>query len=298
MRNAKSNARDAVIDFEWNVSLGGYRWVTAMARQSERGEPLPLLALAAGDSLLQEPNGVYRRILIPANPFESGGRRSHPLDRDGFHRRMAAVETSENDILNFANQYGTLGLYRQDVDLTRLLDLSIIAFFPADSLLDWQTEIGDLRQGVALWDAAKKIEGDVPAKLDRIATMIRSRLDNLQGVPVRRSNGFGLRMRLGPRSLCAAAWLQFEQETEGFFHLLQCPECGGWFKFYPEQAKTPRIFCSQACRSKAYRKRQQQARSMHGEGVPVAEVAQRLGSDAETVSAWISKGGQKLVKGI
>ena len=46
-------------------------------------------------------------------------------------------------------------------------------------------------------------------------------------------------------------------------------------------------FCQGACRSRAYRARQSEARKLHAAGTTFAEIAKRLNSDAKTVKGWV-----------
>ena len=72
----------------------------------------------------------------------------------------------------------------------------------------------------------------------------------------------------------------------------QCLQCGTWFEISPRAARTDRVFCSDACRFKAYRERQSRARRMHALADFVAEHGERglraLGGRREA-ERWLSE---------
>lgn len=74
------------------------------------------------------------------------------------------------------------------------------------------------------------------------------------------------RTRIGlyivPHSLIGALWLQLARAIEGDKQYRQCAACMKWFELSPDIARTNRIFCSNACRSRGYRERLQQARTL------------------------------------
>lgn len=71
------------------------------------------------------------------------------------------------------------------------------------------------------------------------------------------SEGFSsLGLFIVPRSLIAALWLQLAQAISGNRELRSCPACEEWFEITPEKARTNRLYCSDACKSRAFRNRQ------------------------------------------
>ena len=67
------------------------------------------------------------------------------------------------------------------------------------------------------------------------------------------------RSRLGiyltPQDLLAAMWLQMALAVDGDKNYRQCPECQNWFEVSPSTARSDKVFCSTACRVRAYRRR-------------------------------------------
>jgi hypothetical protein len=253
----------------------GHRWVWALDTRDAIGER-PWFAISDDDPRRYRP-GIVKRLLIPNDPVTSVQCSYKPLeDEHGLHRLFAATEATESGIMQFANQYGRLELKRQDVNVTGLLNLNVLVAFPADSFQDWKTEIVDLQGAIAEWDASKKTRS--ATSLERISAAMNKRLD-LITIPVPSQDGTRLRMSLKPKNLCSAIWLQFARETEGIFDLLRCRKCGKWFKYFPQQIKTPRRFCSQACRSKAYRGRPEEARALFAKGLTLAQIVEHVGSE-------------------
>jgi hypothetical protein len=90
-----------------------------------------------------------------------------------------------------------------------------------------------------------------------------------------------------PDNLVGAIWIQFAQAITENRDYRRCRQCDSWFEIDHYKARTNRYFCSNACRSKAYRLRQQQAVKLAEAGMDVEEIAKKLGSDVETVNKWI-----------
>ena len=95
-------------------------------------------------------------------------------------------------------------------------------------------------------------------------------------------------MRVVPESLIAAIWVQLALAIEGNREYRQCDQCRRWFEVAAEKREDAR-FCGDPCRFKAYRARQKEARQLMDDGVPVKQIAERLGSDIKTVKGWVKK---------
>ena len=99
-------------------------------------------------------------------------------------------------------------------------------------------------------------------------------------------------LRFMPRSLRGALWLQLAQAIDGKKEYRQCKEsrCQAWFELAPQVARTDKQFCSNACKTHAYRERQHHARQLYAEGQTVQSIAQQVGSDIGTVQKWLRQG--------
>jgi hypothetical protein len=117
--------------------------------------------------------------------------------------------------------------------------------------------------------------------------------EKLEGRAVPRLLWDTKRERLGlyivPDGLIGALWLQFARAVERDSRFRQCAECGIWFELAPGTARADKQFCSTACRTKAYRKRQAEAARLHGEGHSFKDIADALESDPDTVRGWIER---------
>jgi predicted nucleic acid-binding Zn ribbon protein len=98
-----------------------------------------------------------------------------------------------------------------------------------------------------------------------------------------------LSLRIVPRNLIGALWFQFARSMEGASDYRQCQVCQKWYEVSPDAARTDRVFCSDACRFRAYRKRQAQARELHKAGKSVEEIAAELNAEIQTIKGWVSK---------
>jgi hypothetical protein len=65
----------------------------------------------------------------------------------------------------------------------------------------------------------------------------------------------GLTLRLMPTTLLEAMWLQFGQAVESNKAFRKCRHCGTWFDLSPKAARIDKVFCTEACKARAYRRR-------------------------------------------
>jgi hypothetical protein len=96
-------------------------------------------------------------------------------------------------------------------------------------------------------------------------------------------------LQLEAPTLLAAVWLQFAEAVTYDRTFNRCRTCGRWFEVAPDLVRAHRRFCSNACRFKAYRGRQDRARQLFTvENMTFEEIAQELDSDVATVKRWIT----------
>jgi hypothetical protein len=95
-----------------------------------------------------------------------------------------------------------------------------------------------------------------------------------------------------PRSLYGAIAMQFAHAIEGGRQHRRCRECGRWFEVGSGTSKgakrADRETCSNACRVRSYRQRQDLARRMHAHGKTVRAIAKELGSSVDTLRKWVT----------
>jgi hypothetical protein len=90
-----------------------------------------------------------------------------------------------------------------------------------------------------------------------------------------------------PHTLRGALWLQLAEAISQNKQLRRCDFCGRWFEVSPRATGKPRLFCSNACRVKAYKRRQIDAHALYNTGTPIPEIAAQLGSNTDTVRGWL-----------
>src|SRR5262249_40428914 len=124
---------DELLEFGWEVSPGGYRWVQATS------------ALTAPD----ETGAVAPKpALVRAGP-EVIGPSPHP--EPALFRIFAEVNPNKESILAFANRYGDLGIESELNPAIREPDGGPGPVW-GTFLVVWQNQISDMRRLVAVWD--------------------------------------------------------------------------------------------------------------------------------------------------
>ena len=95
-----------------------------------------------------------------------------------------------------------------------------------------------------------------------------------------------VQLHLVPGALHQVIWAQFAAAVGGRRAYEECAHCAEIFEVPIGQVGRPSAFCSDACRMKAYRRRQAEARRLSQEGAAIAEIASRLGVRVESVERW------------
>jgi hypothetical protein len=96
-------------------------------------------------------------------------------------------------------------------------------------------------------------------------------------------------LRLVPKDLLGAVWLQLAQAIDADKEYRACKECGKWFEISLEgDGRTKRRqFCSEPCKSKDYRQRRDRARELYDEGSDARKIANELKTALGTVKKWL-----------
>jgi len=102
-------------------------------------------------------------------------------------------------------------------------------------------------------------------------------------------------LRMPPGNLYTALVFQLFEAMITKKDFRQCEVCGTWFELHPDKARTDKLYCSEACRFKAYRHRQSSAYEMHCQGKSIEDIADALGTSALKVEGWIAKKTKKPV---
>jgi hypothetical protein len=291
---------ESMTAFRWTVAEGGYRWTD---KKTGDGRQRVLEAKAPGS---HPPALSY-------NPLR---------DRPGLFRDFGLLNATETAIAEFADRNGLLGGVRPDtfsqipepfslwagqiramkaaIDLKELLRRK-----DAESLGSWIAWESDGAGNVfvyATWAGGKELISSSRVGVDILEQFptgdllgpARSFLESLVNRNVAERVQFRLRhhesgnasLASWPRNLLGALWLQFAEYHAGK-ELRWCVECTKCFAIR-ERARSDVQYCSVACRNRAYRKRQEQARALHAEGKTAKQIAQEIESDVKTVKRWIS----------
>jgi hypothetical protein len=162
---------------------------------------------------------------------------------------------------------------------------------PEDTLLDL-TEVSGSIQIPDQWvDRIAPDDVTTPARF-LVRFLVNNRLPDasLTMAPTPGSEGeVVLRLQTVPQSLLGAMWLQFAFAIDGDTEHRRCEACGNWFAIAPDTARPDRQYCSNACRSRAYRRRMERARELHAQGKKPAAIAKDLGTDGDTVKKWLKQ---------
>jgi hypothetical protein len=100
-------------------------------------------------------------------------------------------------------------------------------------------------------------------------------------------------LRHWPTCLASALWLQFAEAVALEKRYRVCKECGEWFEIPRRGARINREYWSNACRSKAYRERQERARTLAARGMAPKDIARELDTTVLVVRKWLKAGEGK-----
>jgi hypothetical protein len=249
----------------------------------------------------------------------------HPFEESGLFLKFGALETSPEAIAEFAMQYGFLGPpatkpvwtpegIQKDGEALQSWTTEIRDMHNLTALW-WACRKGDTRAAQEYIGRAVELWGrdGVPSVHDIILRSTVRRSAHGSARDVFEAGLLGLKMALNrklqgkvsavvpmsldapgdlafqPNGLLGALWLQFARGLAGMKQYRECATCKELFEVSPQAARTNRVFCSTACRSRAYRKRKDEARAMSARGVAVAVIAKQLESDIATVQGWIEE---------
>ncbi|WP_374712146.1 hypothetical protein [Symbiobacterium terraclitae] len=219
---------------------------------------------------------------------------SKPLEHTGLFRHFAELSGDPQSILSFAEKHGVL-LPSREVTAARgpKTEENTSGSWPAEPLERWRTEISKMRRAVEVWDLLRSddidnlaerftiqekggvltvahvenpeevvyftrgewvgIEGAAWRYLEHV---INKRLEAYTHAVLEFDAGKGrMALRVTAKCLLGALWLQFAQGVEGFKEYRQCGECGTWYELTPDKNRTNKLYCSNACKQKAYRRR-------------------------------------------
>jgi hypothetical protein len=100
-------------------------------------------------------------------------------------------------------------------------------------------------------------------------------------------------LRYLPENLISALWFQIADAVSMAKRFQRCKWCQEWFEIPLRGARISRVYCSNSCRTRAYRERVGVAKRLREQGKSVKEIAVALATDVKTVKHWLAdkKGG-------
>lgn len=259
-------------EFTWTVDLDGYE--ALQLRETDSAEGM----------------GAWL-IIEKGQPAVHRTRSYAPLiECAGFHRTFAATEPVVAAVIAFTNRYGFLG-----EPVTRIVrppyGPRLGREIKGEFVSDWYAECQALRKAIQLWDAicstdpkilATVIQGNRISSGEQRAELSSKPADSVSGLDIRPAasclqklinermaahriearvvwdlDQALLKNALVPASLLGALWADFAQavgENRGPDAYLKCTTCGTFFEKGRSKRRDAR-YCSDACKSRAYRRR-------------------------------------------
>jgi hypothetical protein len=94
-------------------------------------------------------------------------------------------------------------------------------------------------------------------------------------------------LAFSPERMRDVIWLQLAEAMCYKRRYRSCEVCAKWYEVAPDVARTSRMYCSTACKLKAYRRRQKTSREMRKQGKSLREIAKFVSAEMETVKGWV-----------
>src|SRR5215472_6002697 len=214
------------IDFEWQRDSAGYDLLPAAAGKPRKPEPRPLFGpisiFPPADKDPDTPARVIRRggSLVTYRPFEDFGT---------LCMTFASIAKSEEGVVDFISNFGPLTKSGHDQQHGQ----------PVPEVLECAS---------VMWRLLKRSE-KAPRALFELMGVSGRPLTNVEVRLVGDPGVNSLRLRLRPRSLLDALWLQLGLKLSGGGAIRECELCGGWFEAGPGTGRRlDAKFCSDAHR--------------------------------------------------
>lgn len=217
------------------------------------------------------------------------------FEQPGLFLEFANLELNRESALKFANRYGQLGIGQffareplpapEQGEPSRERRTERVL---GDTWRAWQDEQGFMRVAVKDWQQLTQGGGEdeeVESLLTVLNQQLRGRVVPLL-TPDAVQGGFKLDWR--PVSLIGALWLQLAHAVSQNQRFRPCDGCGAWLEESGQRSRWNLIYCSDACRMRTYRRRQEEAVALHAAGKTYGQIAQQFGTDAATVKKWVA----------
>lgn len=227
MRNAQ---RSRLFVLGWPVALDGYEWRETQALQDPGHEKL-----CSGPKRLYL---QYKRDRGPERLYD-------PLqDAPALFLNFAALPATLDAYLAFACAYGWLGIP------THLKPVSVGLVPIGEPASAWRSAHREIAHAIEIWKSGKnpkQLEAILNEQLiGRVSPQLRWHHESKQS-----------KLHFVPENLLGAMWLQLATAIDRGLEYRQCSTCSKWFEVARLERGQERAYCSNACRSRAYRKRKQ-----------------------------------------
>ncbi len=198
-----------LIDFEWQRDKKGYRLLDPERPAAPKKDIHPIFRFPMEETILSAHWGKARRIVRCGGQLES----YRPLEQfDSLFKLFANAAADPPGLLEFVQKFGPLTTAGLDKERSEPVDLVLEHAAAMRTFLAHAA--GD---GSRLVAAIVLNHGGVP-----LGNMtVRLTLDPNTRTP---------RLRLTPRSLLDALWVQLGQALSGGAAIRQCEHCGQWFE--------------------------------------------------------------------
>ncbi len=173
----------------------------------------------------------------------------------GLFRTFANL--SDDDLPGFASRNSRLGIPGVE---GRLSNGRVVSGEP---VFQWREERTTLAAAIERWDAFRE-SGDLSAARDLAGYFMvfpMNRPECAARVVMTPDRDRPLALKIIAPTLLGALWLQFMLAVDGQKQYRACATCGQFFELDPAVARTNRRYCSDACKSRAYRARRDRQES-------------------------------------
>jgi len=257
------------VAFRWNVAVDGHQVVEVRTRDlfpiNRDAQHLPLGQRFARESDYTDAAelDLRERLIVEVPNLEGRA----PLERERFvptataYLDFLSVDADDDlSAIGFAAKHGLLGRpVRFQVPRTRRIAAG-------EALSTWRDEIRAMSEVLRVYRLATGSPGVVPAWRSDADRRSVQKLVNLR---VSEDVGAGARLlwdrsserlvlRLVPRTLLGALWLQIAQAIDAGTQYVRCATCYRFVVLHPDRALGRRSntrYCSSACRQRAWRAR-------------------------------------------
>ena len=235
--------------FEWEKHSEGYRLIDLWEAQSlpEPLRPIPDIWVGGPQMLPRLPEKF-------GSPFHEGNAfilypnsskvvRYRPFERShSLFREFADLDFTDHDVKRFADRHGVLFGFS-------------IEYYEYEDTGNWFSEIHKMKIAVKLFYQCS-IEENTEILIDFFNKYVFTspchkthiELSNIDGQP-------SCDFHVVADNLISAIWLQFALAAAGDREQRKCQECPTWFEIAPGTGRPEKVFCSDACRMRAYRQR-------------------------------------------